>query len=427
MHCIFYGIPSEQNVRRNIDKWLNTVFGEVEPKVDALESNKMSGGVTFVEKDENLKHFQYKLLGKYDVISLKDALNRYPDAEVYVTYRKAGNTAKYLLGFLPPEKIHFLEADLEYRKGCGYLGRFISYRKDSFSPCCVTGKCPVIKTQGTISERLAQWQTYTEKLVDDIRNERPNACQKCHLLKFGIWRKSVKLNEINLGSNQPGDICNFRCTYCFCENTFKRLKDATDGLTTYEVLQQLSKMPEYDNDEFIVQLANGEFCANKHCDEMLDILLKTNWKIELISNMSLYKEKLATLMSTGRVVLVLTSLDAGTRETFQKIKQNDRFDTVVANLKKYPVNKTKLLMKYIFLEGINDNAVDINGYYEVVKAVGGIISLSSNLSTPYTEKMKALTLSIIRKAKEDGVQVNTGSSYLAPQDAKFIREAYEAR
>ena len=129
-------------------------------------------------------------------------------------------------------------------------------------------------------------------------------------------------------------------------------------------------------------------------------------------------------MRDGRVILLLTSLDAGTRETFKAIKRVDRFDRVVENLKKYPTDKTRLMLKYIFLEGVNDNEADIDGYYEIVKDTGGIISLSANLTTPYTEKMKELTLRIVKKAKADGIDVSTSSSYITPQDAKFISESY---
>ena len=404
MANIFYGISGD--ISRKISKWIS-VAGD--PDV-------------FSEKDENLHKYKTALIGKYDVVSLDEALERYPDADIWVTYPRAGITAKYLLTKLPPERIHFLEADIEYRKGCDYLGRFISYRKDTFSPCCVTGECPVIRTSGSIMERLTQWQEYTSKLVDDIRQEKPNDCQNCHLLRFGPWRKTVGLNEINFGSNQPGDVCNFRCTYCFCEKTFKRLKDATDGFTTYEVMRQLSERPEYDTDDFIVQLANGEFCANKYCDEMLDILLRKKWKVELLSNMSIYNEKLATLMDSGRVRSLMTSLDAGTRETFMKIKRVDMFDRVIENLKKYPVDKTQLLLKYIMLDGVNDNEEDIDGFFDIAMSVGGAISLSSNLSAPYTDNMREMASRIIMKAKTAGIKVGTNSSYLTTADTKFIKE-----
>jgi len=411
MAIIFFGISNESNISKSIDKWIS-IAGT--PDI-------------FAENDESLEHYQTKLLGKYDVVSIEEALRRYPEADVWVTYRKAHNTAKALCKKVLPQKIRFLEADLEYRQGCTYLGNFISYRKNNFSPCCIAGRCPVEKASGSIRQRLAHWQEFTTKLIDDIRNDKPTKCHKCHLLKYGFWRKSVKLNVVSFGSNQPGDVCNFKCVYCFSERTLEHLKKDNDGHTTYEILQQLSEMPEFDTEEFTMQFANGEFCANRHCDEMLDILLKSKWEIVLNSNCSIYKEKLATLMETGRIRRITTSLDSGTRETFKKIKQVDSFDRVVSNLKKYPMDKTRLLVKYIFLEGINDNEKDIEGFYEIVKEVGGTVMFSADENTnfaPYTENMRELTASIIKKAKADGVKIDASSGYLNPQDSKFIQDCY---
>jgi len=409
---IFYGIPSEENVARNIDKWIR-ISGR-QPSV-------------FVEKDENLHKHNGKLLDRYDVISLDEALKNYPDADIWITHKKCDYSANMLSRRMNPSKIHFLEADLEYRKGCSYLGNFISYRKNNFSPCCVTGRCPVVNTTGTIRERFAQWQTYTERLVDDIRQGVPNKCDGCHLLKYGMYKKSVRLSRVSFGSNNPGDVCNFKCVYCFSEGALERLKDDEDGFTTYEVIKQISEMPEYDTDDFTIQLSNGEFTANKYCDEILDIFLKRKWKIDLVTNLSIYKEKLAQLMDTGRVKKTLVSMDAGTPETFKAVKKNDAWDRVVSNLKKYPVDKANLLLKYIFLEGLNDNEADIDGFYELVKDVGcKTMVLSSDLNAPWTGKMRELAFRIIKRAKADGVHVSTNSSYLNPNDANFIRDCLNA-
>jgi len=414
MANIFYGIASENNVKNNISKWIGIAGA---PDI-------------FCEKDENLKCYRAKLLGQYDVVSLDEALKRYPNADVWVTYRKAGVTAQALLKKLPPERIHFLEADLEYRKGCSRLGRFISYRKNNFSPCCVTGRCPIVPTTGSVRQRFEQWQDYTTQLIDDIRAGRPNACEHCHLLKEGFWRKTVKLDEVSFGSNNPGDICNFKCIYCFSKNSLIRLGNDTDGFTTYEILRQISEMPEYDTEDFTVQLSNGEFCANKHCEDMLDILLKTKWKINLVTNLSIYREKLSSLMKNGRLIKTLVSLDSGTRETFKKVRGVDAFDKVVENLKKYPTQNAKLILKYIFLEGLNDNEADVDGFYQIVKDVGcSTITLSSDqtIGCPlFTDKIRELVLRLIKKAKRDGVMISSNSSYLDPKDAKFINERYNS-
>ena len=129
-------------------------------------------------------------------------------------------------------------------------------------------------------------------------------------------------------------------------------------------------------------------------------------------------------MSSGRIENTTTSLDAGTRETFKKIKQVDSFERVLENLRKYPLKNTNFLLKYIFLEGVNDNEADIDGFYEIAKDIGGIIMLCANLNTPYTDKMKDLALRILKKAKAEGVRINSHSAYLAPEDKKFIQESY---
>ena len=386
--------------------------------------SKAGEPVAFTTKDEELSQYG-KLLGKYEVISLDEVWKRYPNAHIWVTYPKADNTANKILSKFPPEQIHFFEADLEYRKGCKFLGHFISYRKENFSPCCITKKCPVVPTSGSIPERMDHWKKYTTQLIDDIRNDRPNACDRCHHLKYGFWRKTVKLDTVSFGTNQPGDVCNYKCVYCFAENQLHRLKNDEDGYTTYEILRQLSEMPEFDTPNFRIQLSNGEFCANKYCNEIFDVLLHTKWEVSFVTNMSIYREKFAEFIETGRAVSVQTSLDAGTRETYKKVKGLDTFEKVKENLKKYPFHKTNLRLKYIFLEGINDNEADIDGFFDVVKDVGcKTIVLSSDLFKPYTEKMRELTLRLIKKAKPAGILVSGNNSYLCAADEAFIAKAY---
>ena len=408
MANIFFGISSENHIRNTLDKWIG-IAGT--PDI-------------FSERANHIEKYQEKLLGEYDVASIDEALRRYPDADVWVTYVRPGYIPNMLAKKLPPERIHFLEADLEYRKGCGYLGNHMLYRENSFSPCCSVGQGPRIETSGPIRDRLAQWQEYTTKLVDDVRHERPNDCQKCHLLKDGFWRKPVKLNRFTFGVFNRSNICNFKCIYCQFNKQSNTLKKTVDGNSVYEILQELSEIPECNTEELAIQFGNGEFCANKHCDEILDIFLQTKWKMNLFSNCSIYKEKLEALMASGRILSLTTSIDAGTRETFKKIKQRDMFYRVIENLKKYPVNKTILHVKYIFLEGVNDNETDIDSYYEIVKDLDGIIMLSSSLLSHMTEKMRELALRIIKKAKKDGKKVYVDTVYVNSKDTQFINESY---
>ncbi len=406
---IFYGI-TDVSISK-IDKFISIVGTEP---------------VLFSTKDEEVDNFKGKpLLGKYEVVPIKEAYKRYPDADVWVTYAIANNTARILSGIFKPEKIHFFEADLEYKRGCGYIGHFINYGRDYISPCCIVRYNPIIKTKGDVAERIAAWQKYSEKLMDDTRNNRENDCSKCPHYQYGFYRKTVKADTISFGSTHPSDTCNLKCIYCFAEDSLKFLKNDDGKDTTYEVLRQISLMPEYDNPNFNVHFANGEFCANKYCNDILDILIKSKWRSVIMTNMTIYNEKFAEFMNTGRLTYIQVSPDSGTRETYAKVKGVDLFDKVISNFRRYPIHKTFLDLKYIFLEGYNDNEVDIDGFCNIAKEAGcKQISLSSNLSKPFTPKMRELTIRLIKKAKRNNIYVTESNAYLCAEDKKFIRNAY---
>ncbi|MBR6098844.1 radical SAM protein [bacterium] len=380
----------------------------------------------FAVHNDSIRNFHAKTyLNKYNVLTSDEAIEKYPDAIFWITYDNkvdALNAANILLKKISPNKIKFIHFNFEYRKGCFFLGHFLDYRLNAISPCCVVSNTSVA-VKGSIPEQINQWQKHVTQLIDDIKNERPNICSKCKHLKYGFYNNDVKLDNLCFGSNHPGDTCNLKCVYCFAEESFKTLKNTKQtNLSTYEILRQLSEMPEYNNSNFQVDISNGEFCVNKDFDKIFDILLKTKWKVKFVSNLTVYREKFAQFLKTGRTVYVLSSLDCGTRETFLKIKRADLFDKVVENLKKYPFENVDLQLKYIFLEGLNDNITDIDGFYNIVKDVGcKKIVLSSNLSKPFTENMRNLASRLIQKAKADGIKV-LKSSYLAPADEKFIDE-----
>jgi len=67
MPIIFFGIWSEAIVEKNINKWI-----EIAGTPDV-----------FSERDNHIKKYPTKLLGKYDVVSIDEALKRYPDADVW--------------------------------------------------------------------------------------------------------------------------------------------------------------------------------------------------------------------------------------------------------------------------------------------------------------------------------------------------------
>ena len=403
------------------------ISGKLEKKLNDYIA-KVGEPLCIIENEENVEKYRNrKLYDKYDVITLDEALAKYPDPEIWVTYPKAINTARMIATKVDPHNIHFFEADLEYRLGCGFLGHFISYRMESFSPCCIVSKYPSVKVNGSVESRLKKWQEYETKLIDDIRNERPNPCSGCPHLVYNFWHKTIKLNTISFGSCQPGDVCNYKCIYCFAEKHLNNPRSVTEGYTTYEVIKTLSFMPEYNNSDMWINIANGEFTANRDCDLMLDVLMKMPWKTTFLTNGSIYREKFTEYLKTGRVQKVQASIDAGTPETYHKVKGLDAFDKVRENFKKYGLKDHKdFILKYIFLEGLNDNEADVDGFIDFCKDVGcKKFTISSDLFKPFTPEMKTLIIRMLNRAKENDIHLQRNMSYVTKADAKFLIENAE--
>lgn len=398
------------------------IAGQLGEKIDEYVA-QTGEPLLVIESEKIVKGYKRKkLFDKYDVVTLETAISKYPDAEIWVTYKQANNTSRLIAKTVNPQKIHFFEADLEYRLGCTFLGHFISYRSNSFSPCCIVNHYPVVKASGSLEKRLDQWENFETDLINSLRENKPNPCSKCPHLRMDFWHNKVKLNNITFGTCQPGDVCNYKCVYCFAEPALNNPKAVSDGYTTYELIKQLSFIPEYDNSDMIVSIANGEFCANKDCDNVLDILLKKKWRLSMLTNGSIYKEKLKALLKTGRVIKFQTSLDAGTPETYEKVKGVNIFYKVVENLRSYDLKDCDFFtLKYIFLENYNDNEADVDGFISAASYIGcRHITISSDLFKPFTPKIRTLVDRMVKKASERGIMIERNVSYVSKKDVEYI-------
>ena len=384
---------------------------------------EIAGEPVAIIKDDRWDNYPDDMVcNKFPVISLEEAISKYPDADIWFTYREAGGVPSELAKIVDPNRIKFLEGDLEYRKGCESLGKIMAYSPESFAPCCAAIKGSSVATSGTVKERIKHWEKHVAKLIENIKEEKPCACLSCPRLRYGFYPKKPRLSSINFTSDHPGDVCNFRCIYCIPRLCLDKLRSAK-GDTTYEILKQLSELEEYNTSALTVSLSNGEVCVNKYRNEIFDILLKTKWRIKIVSNMSLYNEKLAQVLKTGRVIDVITSLDSGTAETFKKVKQADFYYKVLDNLKKYPFENTSLQLKYIFLDGVNDNIEDVDGFFEAVKSANcKTVILSGDDYKPFTEKIKKLMVRFLEKAKNNDIRVL--HTYLSVNDQEFFYNEY---
>ncbi|MCL2621781.1 MAG: radical SAM protein [Firmicutes bacterium] len=314
--------------------------------------------------------------------------------------------------------------DYEYRKGCGYLGSFFLYRENEFAFCCVAKTVALNSANQTITDAIQQWGLHTNSLIDDIKNQRNCVCTDCHMLSDGYWVKSADLYCISIDSDNKDDICNFGCVYCFAKNKLNNFNVNENKKTALSLLLEISKISYLKQKNLFIQLSNGEPCANKDADSIFDIFNKTNWSLVLNTNFSIYNKNLAKLIENGKVGKIITSLDAGTRKTFKKIKNADKFNDVLNNIEKYPIHKTNLVLHYLFIEDINDNMKDIKGFYSIAKKIKSRINFTSDLYRPYTDRMRVLVLWVIKKAISNDIIVGC-TEYVNRQDQQFINYTYK--
>jgi MoaA/NifB/PqqE/SkfB family radical SAM enzyme len=105
-------------------------------------------------------------------------------------------------------------------------------------------------------------------------------------------------------------------------------------------------------------------------------------------------------------VRLLVSIDAGTRETYARIKGFDCFDKVCENLKRYASSKQGLIMlKYVFVSGLNDFEKDVDGFVKLCDETGavlGIVSYDLNSHLSISEHIKSL----MRRLKDGLSSIN---------------------
>ncbi|MCL2015555.1 MAG: radical SAM protein [Defluviitaleaceae bacterium] len=415
---IFFGM--DDYTKTNVKKWSKTLG---EP-------------VIWCVRDKFLHHhINKKYLGKYEVTSLDNAINRFPDAEIHLAYTDittainvANQIVKKFAKKISPKNIHFLAAEVEYRKSCSATGKSLAYEKERVGTCTTTlVKRPFSNIQEHSAHEVVDiWNDLVTDLINNQRQGNPLPCDKCTLYKQGFYSKNADLSTVYFLQSLPKDTCNFNCIYCAPTNNkvWRKLRDA-EGATTNDVIKQFAKIPQLANNEkFTIHLANGEPLANRHANEIFSTILNTKWQLEIVSNSGIYNENFANLMEMGRVKFFNTSLDAGTKETFLKIKRVDRFDKVLENLRRLPLQKTNFMLKYVFLEGINDNETDIKAFYEICKELNVHIRFSANSRLQedrlYTDKMRTLIADVVAWAKKDGLKVSVPEDRVHPKDVAWL-------
>jgi pyruvate-formate lyase-activating enzyme len=189
-------------------------------------------------------------------------------------------------------------------------------------------------------------------------------CVSCPYLEEKKW-DNIKYID-NLYISHWTD-CNSKCIYCYSSAHPEEFNNSS----TYNVLPIIKDM--YDKGILrsggIISFGGGEPTILKEFEDLITFLLDNYfWGIRVHSSGIKYSPALARAINEIRAYVVI-SADAGTRETYKKIKNVDKYDEVRETVRKYALQTTFLgrylvSAKYIIIPGINDNIEEMDKWMQ---------------------------------------------------------------
>ncbi|MDR0499512.1 MAG: radical SAM protein [Holophagales bacterium] len=327
-----------------------------------------------------------------------------------------------------------IEEYKEY-KSCLFLENYMCYENYSVDTewslqfCCAnsdgSNKSPLVRGRD-YEEAVYNFFAMRDRIIDELNsssNFMPSPCLNCCMVNMGSWRTDREIRRFVL--SYPGT-CNFRCVYCCINDMINCNSNKINDINrlTEESLRFLKFLRDkhYINKHTHITINSGEILIHTMRDKILEALEDNPCFIN--SNISQYNEKLAKILSIKGNALK-TSLDAGTPETFAKIKSVDLFDKVCQNLCRY-ASQTHVILQYIFLPGINDNERDIDGFIAILqKNEIKNVQIKSDMNN--TLKLNKNTINMIIRLTHNAQKIGINISYvLSPFQKQQIENKLKA-
>lgn len=283
-----------------------------------------------------------------------------------------------IIGYLTQERGIAPERILNYTpvrkmRSCITIHKEFYYNNtDELSFCCwQTGPCVSAGKEKLNIDGLRALQEELIKAMEMNCVPADSPCAGCSQIREDYYPTERGAWNVNYFGN---NICNYRCIYCgldhaaMCENRKSKysMSEVLDALKQENVLQEnylLSLVTAgepmlYPNRAEVYKQFDGEFFT-----------VDTNGYV--------YDPDLFALMNEKKVTIV-DSIDAGTRETYKRIKGVDGFERVRQNLKRYAQASVGIVVtKFIFIPGVNDFPEEVDGFIDFCVDVGASYAMAA--------------------------------------------------
>lgn len=247
---------------------------------------------------------------------------------------------------------------VEKKKTCALFAHnwIVEYRR--FVCCCIEEYKPRFDNKKLDPHEGLEYLDATRKGLIDGRIPLPEGCRTCFNNKESYILKSRKLNSFDFSFR---GWCNYKCDYC--SSNHPDIQGYNDRFSLEEYLEELEKR-KMSNDIFSVLYAVRESCLNEKRFGLYDYCGEKQYFLDVFINCSVFDKSLFELAHRSPVI-IRKSLDAGTPETYARIKGVDFYKKATENMRHYlEAPFLSLNPKYLFVPNINDNEKDIENFVQ---------------------------------------------------------------
>lgn len=225
-----------------------------------------------------------------------------------------------------------------------------------------------------------------------------SGCKKCRDYQKRTWgTKDGLIHYVNL-SMYPAP-CQCHCVYCNVHREEENKIQYVNSNEVKEAYKSLFDMVRLAKEEGVIapdarwQVSSGEITIHPFKEQIFELIQGEN--ATFFTNCFQYDSKIANILHTHPGCALNLSIDAGTAQTWYKVKGVDNFEKVVSNLEAYHKccqNPAQITLKYIVLPGINDSPEDYVSLMEIMQRL----------------EVRHLFISRNMKEKYDGDRVKAG-------------------
>lgn len=261
---------------------------------------------------------------------------------------------------------------------CEKLEKTLHFMPDGVKFCCSCAEGAGIKISDFSKFNKEDIIKAKNKYIEFLKKGQiPSACKGCIEYKARSIKEQIKALFEKKEETKISHIivdhfkqCDCNCTYC---SQIKFFPERTQKYELLPIIRGLYEQKMIDLENLKVEFQGGNISVLKEFEDLMREFYAHNCDdFVILMNGIQYIPILEKIGSNWKSHICI-SLDAGTKETFQKIKGIDAFEQVINNIKKLrETSKAQISLKYIIIKGVNDNKEEVEKFLNIAKEIGNI-------------------------------------------------------